>query len=751
MIGKTALKDLIQPFYTALNRRDFETCERILSKLIEITNANLWRDLFQTILDYVKDNDSGKAENSLKKLLQEEIEPELRGRTLHAIAKINFVQGRWQDSNNNLINSLPYFDEQPVEQAKIYQNIAITLRVKFEQAEVGPNALSEAKINCLKALEILNGLGEETGDKLRILSFGWNTLGTIHLNLGELDNAVRCYSQFFHYCQLLNDNFGMTQAVKNFGEILHKKGDFAKASEKYEYALAYFQNNSAPQEIIDVLANLGKLYQDSGEHQTALHFYQESIDCIDSQRSTISSDEIRISYFVTAAEIYANMILLSSDMQEYHETFDVMERARARGMLDLLDSRTSALAQGIGETVNSKLAPQPVKLSVIQQMLPENALLLYYFTTGLYESPAARFRDNARFVRHRFPRRTTLLFAITHQALEVHDLDLDPNRLLPGQLENASLRRLTHEAKQPHLYGMLLAPIEHLIHHKEKICIIPHGPLHYIPFHSLMTPDGVSLLRLDGPSITYAPSASILLHLHRSAGLRKQKDKLGCLALGYNGHDTGTLYFAEDEARDVVRLVGGHAWAGHFPKKAKLLTEAAAYRYLHFACHGQFDAGAPLDSYLELGPDERLTARDVLESLRLQSDLVTISACESGSSYVQRGDELMGFTRAFIAAGTSAMLITVWQVDDLATRVLMQKFYEQVQKKVPFAEALKNAQLYLRQLTRHEVRQIATKFAGDQTLDWTALRFQDLVNGNQNEPAYEDLKYWAAFMLISGF
>lgn len=111
---------------------------------------------------------------------------------------------------------------------------------------------------------------------------------------------------------------------------------------------------------------------------------------------------------------------------------------------------------------------------------------------------------------------------------------------------------------------------------------------------------------------------------------------------------------------------------------------------------------------------ETLTALEALDRLRLRCDLVTLSACESGLSRVRRGDELIGLIRAFLYAGAPALVCTLWRVDERSTLMLMERFYRGVQAGTGFAEALRQAQLYLRR-----------------------------------QPAFADPYYWAPFVLFA--
>jgi hypothetical protein len=113
------------------------------------------------------------------------------------------------------------------------------------------------------------------------------------------------------------------------------------------------------------------------------------------------------------------------------------------------------------------------------------------------------------------------------------------------------------------------------------------------------------------------------------------------------------------------------------------------FRYLHFATHGQTNNVRAFDSALILTKpaklpepragepylDGRLTAAEVLEYWQLDADLVTLSACESGLGRQGGGDGLLGFAQAFLLAGSRSVCLSLWQVDDTPTALLMDRFY----------------------------------------------------------------------------
>ncbi|GAB2816990.1 hypothetical protein GCM10022221_13590 [Actinocorallia aurea] len=151
----------------------------------------------------------------------------------------------------------------------------------------------------------------------------------------------------------------------------------------------------------------------------------------------------------------------------------------------------------------------------------------------------------------------------------------------------------------------------------------------------------------------------------------------------------------------------------------------ATYDVMHFTGHGVFDAGDPMQSGIELA-DGRLTAADLL-GMRLDVGLVTLGACETGVSDRRPGDELVGLTRALLYAGAASALVTLWQVDELSTSVLLARFYRELTGGVPKAQALRLAQQAVREMTvRDAVDHVrgALKRPGLEPLEEQTLRLE---------------------------
>jgi CHAT domain-containing protein len=150
------------------------------------------------------------------------------------------------------------------------------------------------------------------------------------------------------------------------------------------------------------------------------------------------------------------------------------------------------------------------------------------------------------------------------------------------------------------------------------------------------------------------------------------------------------------EAREVV--LGADAMEATV-KRLSDAGELAKYRLVHFACHGVLDAGPGLQPALVLaeaggsGADDGLLMLDEVTRLRLNADLVVLSACRTGDGRQYAAEGVSGLARAFLYAGSRGVVCSLWQVGDAPTADLMAEFYAGLKAGTPAAEALRAAQL----------------------------------------------------------
>jgi len=240
----------------------------------------------------------------------------------------------------------------------------------------------------------------------------------------------------------------------------------------------------------------------------------------------------------------------------------------------------------------------------------------------------------------------------------------------------------------------------------KRLLVSPAGELAYLPFALLATEK----------TVVYVPSGTtyrVLLDEARKRGA-------GVLALG--DPDYGTKRDAQAVAvfrrggglvplpgtRAEAKAIGDRVLLGPAATERELsnaLRKRKRWRAVHLACHGLVDLERPLLSSLALSPDPKndgfLTVLEVFR-MKIPADLVVLSACQTGKGKVYRTEGVVGFTRGFMFAGAPRVIVSLWKVDDEATRALMVKFYELWKPgKVATATALKKAQEFVRDHPDH--------------------------------------------------
>jgi CHAT domain-containing protein len=231
------------------------------------------------------------------------------------------------------------------------------------------------------------------------------------------------------------------------------------------------------------------------------------------------------------------------------------------------------------------------------------------------------------------------------------------------------------------LYQALLAPAAEFLAAASRLIIVPHGALHYLPFHALF--DGQDYL-IARHEVSYLPAASLLQYSRAVP-----PGGTGCLVAGSSYG--GRLPFAVQEAQEIAQVWGQAPLIEEQASLARIQAQAPACRLLHLATHGSFRADNPLFSGLWLA-DGWLTTLDIF-NLKLRASLVTLSACETGRSVLGGGDELLGLMRAFLYAGAASLLLSQWAVEDRSTGLLMRLFYNGLVNGLPKGAALRQAQL----------------------------------------------------------
>jgi hypothetical protein len=341
-------------------------------------------------------------------------------------------------------------------------------------------------------------------------------------------------------------------------------------------------------------------------------------------------------------------------------------------------SRPQAAALGIGDVA----AEAAATLAGLRRRLQPGTLVLEYFQAG--DDLVLFVFDSRRLTAYRLGSVKRIVELVDRFRFQVSKFGLgDEYVRAHGASMLSTVNRILAE-----LYAALIGPGADELVDARRIVVVPHGVLHYLPFHALIDPSGAPLVeRVD---VAYAPSAAVLASCYERPSVPE-------------GLGTRLLVGVPDEA--IPRVAGEiSALESLFGPSLVLSGEAAteqAFRrhapeadVIHLASHAVFRHDNPLFSAIRLA-DGWLSLYD-LYSLRLRASLVTLSACETGLNDVLAGDELVGLARGFFQAGTASVVVSLWAVNDASTAQLMEYFYRYLESGLGPAGAMRRAQADLR-------------------------------------------------------
>lgn len=418
---------------------------------------------------------------------------------------------------------------------------------------------------------------------------------------------------------------------------------------------------------------LGDVAERSGDTEGALASYREVAARLDTLRASQGDERASLSVFGRGVFAYEALVHLLGKLEATQpgrgrgaEAFDWAERARARALLDLLARAESGQAP-----------PRPLLLAEVQARLPDARTALLAYSLGDSSSSLWVVRRD-RWQRVTLPTRARLRTRVE----TLRRLWSQPS---PSESDRARASKLGAE-----LSAQILDPASPLLAGVHKLVILPDGMLWTLPFEAL------SLTGQRGPlaaryEVSYLPSSALLGASGAARGKHSvalgdarygdapDASGLPLAALPGTAGEVETLKSLSPEG-SLTRITGAGA-----DRTALLAATQTPLRVLHLATHGDATVAEPERAGLWLAADSsgrptRLEARDILAQ-PVAAQLVTLSACGSGLGQLVRGEGVLGLTRAFLAAGSGSVVVSLWDVSDTSTERLMRQFYSELLSK----------------------------------------------------------------------
>ena len=588
----------------------------------------------------------------------------------------------------------------------------------------------EAKENFSNALTFYEKIGNPIG-----MGIVWAKRGEVCMNEGNSQEALEYYKKAQLFFEKINDLSSQGNVIFSQAEAYEKLNQTQNAIDSYKKSLEFIE---------DVRSNIGSIESKQSYFEKYASWYVHAAAFMFKNGSnsggfkTLESMKARAFLDMLAERNQGLEQGLSSELINKRDSLRNRKSALQKQLIEMYggsDEEFTKIEKEItqldiaykfvvGEMrrespkAASILYPRPVELSELQSKLKTNECVLEYL-----------IGDSAAFCS-----------VITKDSFNVVELKQPGSKsfrysALYGELIYSWLSRVRAEQPPPlntRLYDLLIKPVERYIQGKDLL-IIPDGILYYFPFEAMICFDGKGFSYLiNKHKIKYFQSSSLLVELREGKATRGN----GFFGIGDPVFDYAN-YKAEKQEYGTIRgdtlvpllpsIERGKAFS-IFPRlvgsgieiavAAKIFAEAgkdtmlykrteateenlkkadlSKYGYIHFSTHGLASPEFQLLALSNLPgmSDDGFFTIDEFMGLRLNAQLVVMSACQTGLGKLHRGEGMSGLTRAAMFAGSDAALSSLWSVSDVSTTKFMIQFYKyMIIDKMSKSEALRQTKL----------------------------------------------------------
>jgi CHAT domain-containing protein len=487
------------------------------------------------------------------------------------------------------------------------------------------------------------------------------------------------------------------------------------------------------------------LFLDLGNRETAYEYYLSAVDSIEQRRANIRVDEFRGAFMSDKLRVYEKLIRLCLEQNspaENARAFYYLESCKARTLVDMLTNDLDLWPEAAASNSNlrrewkilreeihwlhAKIRERQAstnnrsvtaELDLQSEILAKERALadlarcaqVYDPNFNALEGAGGIAIDELRktlspnetLIEYYADRGNLMAFVVDQCTVDVVHL---PGTLGDIREQATELKFLMEKFQYGKAYvtahqesllecinasmrafnDVLFAPLAERVAGR-KLVIVPFDVLHNVPFHCLF--NGTRYV-IDDHEVAYAPSAR-LYALCRSRGI-SYRSRISVFGVA----DRAAPHIEEEIATIRGYFPAARCFTGDAASSDTLAAEAPSSDVVHIASHALFRHDNPMFSAFKLS-DEWLNAYDVC-SLRMNSAMVTLSGCSTGAGRVYAGDEMLGLVRAFLRAGASSLVVSLWAVNDRSSASLMGAFYEALCQGRPARSGLRDAILKLR-------------------------------------------------------
>lgn len=463
---------------------------------------------------------------------------------------------------------------------------------------------------------------------------------------------------------LTEDNKALnSQLARIRARLLLAEGKPKEALAAYQALAAESSGFDAAYQRLWALEGISNAQMALGDKRAAADALAEALRALDGVRARFRSEEIKLGLFSDLQSLFERAIQLFLDLGDAPRALDASEKSRARAFLDAVRGRAPVAASQVA-TVDAA--------SVQTLLAPDERVLEFHSLSD-----------------------RLVVWVVSRDAVRTVSLPELDRRTLTARVEElrASITGGKRDAPglADRLGKQLIEPLG--LTANDRLVVVPHGPLHYLPFQALRVDQAYLIERHP---LATVPSMSIAGQLLA----RRQASPVNVVAFGNPTVDPEhDLPGAEKEVSQLVSLFAGQAtsYIQRDATKTRFKQVASDATILHVAAHAEADLVDPLRSRVLLASENErpsfLEASEVLELDLSKVSIVTLSACESALGRIASGDEVLGFPRSFLSAGTDSLIASLWPVLDEPTALMMDTVYRRLRQGSNLQDAMRDGQL----------------------------------------------------------
>jgi CHAT domain-containing protein len=486
--------------------------------------------------------------------------------------------------------------------------------------------------------------------------------GTLHQRAGRRAAALQDLEAARRVAPAIEDRAMRDKMVSDIAAataLTMREVDDARTIAELDRSITYVREQQSHIRLAQLLLERGRAHLRLGRSAEAERDFNAGIAELEDQRHRLGERDLRIAYFDQAEKLFSDLALLLLQRRRAGEAYEVLERSRARELLDAATGRTM----------------QPMPLHELQRSLGPRVTVVTYIAAEDRVVAAVLTRDSLRFVQGHA------------NAAELRGIVDRIGGAFSAQkpLGRQDLRRL---------HDTLIAPLR--VSAGTRLIFVPDRFLYRVPFAALMNAHGDYLMQRH--VISVAPSATLYVrNTARDRALAAASGAPSALVVASGERPEGfdslpALRSTTAEARAIAAMYAGSRVA-MTAAGGDVLAQGADTDVMHFATHAVINDKVPSDSMLLIGANTRLRVADI-EAARLdRTRLVVLGACSSGIGKPLRGEGVLSLARAFMAAGVPSVIGTVAPVEDVASATLLTQFHAAYARGLDAPSALRHAQL----------------------------------------------------------